>query len=313
MPPRDLGLPGKSPWGRGGLHLSPCWRGGGGGSLLSNKAAGRVQPCLCGLGCQRRVPFPTCCAERPLQGPAMKCTGGCGECLGSPPPGRKWGSHRGWRGRPASSPSPLRPGARKEMQHSWRCPSSAGTMEARGGRRSRDLETREWLQCARLLQWDNPATCGTCPLRHSTQSGTSATAHDCRDCKAAAQPGCATHSHACHYCPGLAHPGFCVEHAQCPPGTTVSALGGARPGEVTLQGRASTPGLPTSFPTLAGHTQQEHAVTASSTPPPDTCASAALHFHWAPGSQVTPWGWWAWRGGPAAGCCLGPVDSYGCP
>uniref|UniRef100_A0A8C3WH57 TNF receptor superfamily member 6b n=1 Tax=Catagonus wagneri TaxID=51154 RepID=A0A8C3WH57_9CETA len=104
----------------------------------------------------------------------------------------------------------------------------------------RDAETGERLVCGqcppgtfvqRPCGRDSPTTCGACPPRHYTQYWNYL--ERCRYCNVfcgereeEARPCGATHNRACRCRPGFfSHAGFCLEHAPCPPGAGVAALG----------------------------------------------------------------------------------------
>lgn len=104
----------------------------------------------------------------------------------------------------------------------------------------RDAETGEWLVCGqcppgtfvrRPCGPDSPTTCDACPPRHYTQFWNYL--ERCRYCNVfcgereeEARPCGATHNRVCRCRPGFfAHAGFCLEHAPCPPGAGVAALG----------------------------------------------------------------------------------------
>ncbi|XP_047626592.1 tumor necrosis factor receptor superfamily member 6B [Phacochoerus africanus] len=104
----------------------------------------------------------------------------------------------------------------------------------------RDAETGEWLVCGqcppgtfvrRPCGPDSPTTCDACPPRHYTQFWNYL--ERCRYCNVfcgereeEARPCGATHNRVCRCRPGFfAHAGFCLEHAPCPAGAGVAALG----------------------------------------------------------------------------------------
>ncbi|XP_069351697.1 tumor necrosis factor receptor superfamily member 6B [Eulemur rufifrons] len=161
----------------------------------------------------------------------------------------------------------------------WALPSLLLALAVRGAADTptypwRDVETREWLACAQCppgtfvqqpCRRDSPTTCGACPPRHYTQFWNYL--ERCRYCNVLcgereeeARPCGATHNRACRCRPGyFAHAGFCLEHAPCPPGAGVTALG--TPGQNT-QCQPCPPGTFSASSSSSEHCQPHRNCTA---------------------------------------------------